>query len=71
MTAPEGSPAADLFVYPCYFHTGAGVHLLIIMPEIQLVLVIRHDTDGEWVDPGDPAQMHLISMIVNARVDCR
>ena len=45
--------------------------MLIIMPEIQLVLVIRHDTDGEWVDPGDPAQMHLISMIVNARVDCR
>jgi CubicO group peptidase (beta-lactamase class C family) len=68
MIAPPGSPAAQLFVYPCYFHTGAGVHVLVIMPEAKLVLVLRLDTDGLWVDPGDPAQMQLIATIVNARL---
>ena len=68
MIAPEGSPAAELFVHPCYFHTGAGVHLVIIMPEANLVIVVRLDTDGNWTDPGDELQMQLISTIINARL---
>jgi len=68
MIAPEGSPAAELFVHPCYFHTGVGVHLLCIMPEIKLVIVMRLDTDGYWVDPGDAVQMQIIEMIINARL---
>jgi CubicO group peptidase (beta-lactamase class C family) len=69
MIAPEGSPAAELFAYPCFFHSGIGVHLLIVMPDLQLVMVIRLDTDGDWVDPGDELQMQLISMIINARIN--
>jgi CubicO group peptidase (beta-lactamase class C family) len=68
MIAPEGSPAAELFVYPSYFHTGAGVHLLAIMPDLKLVVVLRLDTDGYWEDPGDEAQMLLVSMIIHARI---
>jgi len=68
MTAPPGSPAADLFGYACYFHTGVGVHLLIIMPDAALVLVIRLNTEGSWVDPGDELQMELVRSIVNARI---
>jgi CubicO group peptidase (beta-lactamase class C family) len=68
MTAPEGTPAADLFASPCFFHTGAGVHLLVVWPDLRLVVVIRLDTDGAWVDPGDELQMELIQTIVNARV---
>lgn len=68
MIAPAGSPAAQLFVHPCYFHTGVGVHLLVVMPQASLVLVLRVNTDGSWVDPGDPAQMYLISTIINGRL---
>lgn len=68
MTAPEGTPAADLFASPCFFHTGAGVHLLVVWPDLRLVVVIRLDTDGAWVDPGDGLQMDLVQKIVNARL---
>jgi len=68
MTAPEGTPAAALFGAPCFFHTGAGVHLVVVWTELRLVVVIRLDTDGAWVDPGDDLQMELIRKIVNARL---
>ena len=68
MTAPPGSPAAALFGYSCYFHTGIGVHLLVIMPDAALVMVLRLNTEGSWVDPGDELQMQLIRSIVNARI---
>lgn len=68
MTAPEGTPAADLFGARCFFHTGAGVHLVVVWTDLRLVVVIRLDTDGAWVDPGDELQMELIRKIVNARL---
>lgn len=68
MTVPPGTPGAALFGYPGYFHTGVGVHLLVIMPQARLVVVMRLNTDTQWVDPGDTVQMQLIMMIVNARM---
>ena len=65
---PPGSPAEGLFGHPGYFHTGAGVHLLSIMPDARLVIVFRLNTDGQWIDPGDTAQMQLVMMIVNTRL---
>lgn len=68
MIIDPGTPGAALFGHPGFFHTGAGVHLLIVMPQAQLVLVIRLNTDGQWVDPGDPVQMQLVMMIINAKI---
>jgi hypothetical protein len=64
---PEGSLIADMVGYPGYFHTGVGVHALVIVPELNLVIVERFDTDGDWVDPGDVG-MELGMMIINARI---
>jgi CubicO group peptidase (beta-lactamase class C family) len=67
MVFPEGSSMADMVGYPWYFHTGIGVHVLAIVPELKLVLVERFDTDGDWVDPGDVG-IELGMMIINARI---
>lgn len=64
---PEGSLVADMVGYAGYYHTGIGVHVLAIVPELKLVVVERFDTDGEWVDPGDVG-MELGLMIINARI---
>jgi len=64
---PEGSLLAEMVGCPGYFHTGIGVHVLVIIPELKLVIVERFDTDGEWVDPGDVG-MELGLMIINARI---
>ncbi len=63
---PEGSLIAEMVGYPGYFHTGIGVHALVIIPELKLVIVERFDTDGEWVDPD--VGMELGMMIINARI---
>jgi CubicO group peptidase (beta-lactamase class C family) len=63
----EGSLIAQMAGYPGYFHTGIGVHALVIIPELKLVIVERFDTDGEWIDPGEVG-MELGIMIINARI---
>lgn len=65
--APAGSQLADMIGYPMYFHTGIGVQVLVIIPDLKLVIVELLDTDGEWTDPGE-AGMILGLMIINARV---
>ena len=65
-TFPEGSLVADLVGYPGYFHTGVGIHALVIIPDLKLVIVERYDTDGEWEDPD--VGMELGLMIINARL---
>jgi CubicO group peptidase (beta-lactamase class C family) len=67
MTIPEGSAFEQLIGSSGYFHTGVGVHIVLILPEQKLVIVQRYDTDGEWVDPGN-AGMELGLMIINARI---
>jgi CubicO group peptidase (beta-lactamase class C family) len=64
---PEGSRIADMVGHPLYFHTGIGVHALVIVPDLKLVIVERYDTDGEWEDPGEVG-MELVLMIINSRL---
>jgi CubicO group peptidase (beta-lactamase class C family) len=54
--------------YPGYYHTGAGGHALVIIPELKLVIVERFDTDHDWEDRGD-AGFELGMMIIDARID--
>jgi CubicO group peptidase (beta-lactamase class C family) len=65
--APAGSPLAEMFGYPFYFHTGVGVQVVVIVPDLELVIVELYDTDGDWTDPGDVG-IALGMMIVNARI---
>jgi len=64
---PEGSLLADMIGYPGYYHTGIGVHVLVVVPDLDLVLVERYDTDGAWTDPGEVG-IELGMMIMNARI---
>jgi CubicO group peptidase (beta-lactamase class C family) len=65
---PEGSLIADLIGYSGYYHTGIGVHALIIIPDLKLVIVERYDTDGSWTDPGGIG-IEIGKMIIEARLD--
>jgi CubicO group peptidase (beta-lactamase class C family) len=64
---PEGSQIAQMIGHPAYYHTGIGVHALVIIPDLKLVIVERYDTDGNWTDPGEVG-MVLGMMIINARI---
>jgi CubicO group peptidase (beta-lactamase class C family) len=63
---PDGSAVAEMAGAPGFYHTGVGVHALVIIPALHLVIVERYDTDGEWEDPGEVG-MDLGFMIINAR----
>ncbi len=64
---PEDSQVAEMIGYPGFFHTGLGIHVIVIIPELKLVIVERYDTDEEYVDVGDVG-MELGMMIINARI---
>lgn len=66
-TIPQGSGFEQLIGASGFYHTGVGVHIVIIIPDLKLVLVERYDTDGNWSDPGD-AGMQLGLMIINSRI---
>ena len=66
-TIPDGSAFEQLIGAAGFYHTGVGVHVVIILPELKLVLVERYDTDGSWTDPGE-AGMQLGLMIINAKL---
>ena len=64
---PPGSQFAQMMGSWGHYHTGVGVHALVVLPDQKLVLVERLDTDNPgWVDPGE-AGMQLGLMIINAR----
>lgn len=65
---PPGSAMAEALGSSGFYHTGLGVHALVILPDLKLVLVERMDTDGPWSDPGE-AGMALGMMIIQARQD--
>ncbi len=52
--------------YEMYFHTGLGVHVLAVIPDLDLVLVHRMDTTGPFTDPGDRLGQ-LMGMVILAR----
>jgi CubicO group peptidase (beta-lactamase class C family) len=66
-TIPDGSAFEQLIGATGFYHTGVGVHLLMILPDLKLVVVQRYDTDGVWVDPGN-AGMELGLKVINARI---
>lgn len=66
-TVPQGSGFGQLIGASGFYHTGVGVHIVIIIPDLKLVLVERYNTDGNWIDPGD-AGMQLGFMIINSRI---
>jgi CubicO group peptidase (beta-lactamase class C family) len=66
-TIPTGSAIEQLVGTSGFYHTGIGVHIVIVLPELKLVIVQRYDTDGEWTDPGE-AGLELGLMIINSKL---
>jgi CubicO group peptidase (beta-lactamase class C family) len=64
---PEGSTLFEQLGFAMYFHTGVGVHALIVCPDLDLVVVQRYDTDGEWTDPGEVG-VQMVETIIDARL---
>ncbi len=64
---PEGSLVEELIGHTGFYHTGIGVHSLVVIPGLELVVVQRMDTDDPgWSDPGDEASFQLIQMLFAA-----
>ncbi len=50
-----------------FYHTGVGVQVVIILPELNLVIVELMNTDEpSWVDPGEIG-MQIGFEIINAQ----
>ena len=64
---PEDSEIGQMIGYPGYYHTGAGGHVLVIIPDLKLVIVERYDTDQNWDVPG-AAGFELAMLILDARL---
>jgi CubicO group peptidase (beta-lactamase class C family) len=66
-TIPDGSSMAQMVGSSGYYHTGVGVQVVIVLPELKLVIVQLMDTDAPgWVDP-EGAGMQIGLEIINAR----
>jgi CubicO group peptidase (beta-lactamase class C family) len=65
---PAESVLSEMFGgYRIIYHTGlGGVQALVIIPELNLVIVQRTDTDGNFEDKD--LGMELGMMIINARL---
>jgi CubicO group peptidase (beta-lactamase class C family) len=66
-TIPAGSALAQALGCTGYFHTGIGVHVLLVVPDLQLVAVMRLDTDSAWEDPGEEGDA-LPFLLMGARL---
>lgn len=66
-TIPSGSAIAQALGASGYFHTGVGIHALVILPELRLVAVVRFDTDTTWEDPGEAGEA-LPFLLMGARL---
>ena len=64
----EGEEMEQMIGYPGFYHTGVGIQVLVIIPELKLVIVELYDTDNLNEDPGD-AGFELGLMIIDARLD--
>jgi beta-lactamase family protein len=64
----ENSMLNDTIGYTGYYHTGVGLHALVIIPELKLVVVERYDTDGYYTDPGEIG-LEIGMAIINAKMD--
>ena len=64
---PEDSEMGQIIGYSGYYHTGAGGHVLVIIPDLKLVIVERYETDQTWDEPG-AAGFELTMLILDARL---
>jgi len=64
---PEDSAIGQMIGFPGYYHTGAGGHALVVIPDLKLVIVERYETDENWDAPGS-AGFELAMLIVDARL---
>ena len=64
----EESEIGQMIGYAGYYHTGAGGHVLVILPDLKLVIVERYDTDQDWDEP-EAAGFELTMLILDARLD--
>lgn len=64
---PEDSEIGQMIGYPGYYQTGAGGHVLVIIPDLKLVIVERYDTQQDWDVPG-AAGFELAMLILDARL---
>ena len=65
----EDSSLAEIFGGSGFCFFGAESHGLIIIPEFDMVLVIRMDTEGNYTKPAAADFLELISMITGARTE--
>ncbi len=66
-TILEEGPLEQLIGSSGYYHTGVGVHVVMVLPDKKLVIVQRYNTDNEIVDVGDVG-MEIGLMIINSRI---
>jgi CubicO group peptidase (beta-lactamase class C family) len=64
-TIPENDPLGS---GGGFYHTGIGVHMLIVLPQKNLVIVHRVNTDESWTMTDDD-YFPLIQAIMNARIE--
>lgn len=51
-----------------FFHTGAGVHMLLVLPDLKIVLVHRVDTDQQYTVTSDNVSQ-LVNLLLAARIE--
>ena len=66
---PEDSEIGQDIGYPGYYHTGSGGHVMVIIPELQLVIVGYYDSDLNWDDPGSDG-FDMTMLILDGRLGC-
>jgi hypothetical protein len=64
---PEDSEIGQMIGYPGYYHTGAGGHVPVVIPDLKLVIVERYDSQQDWDEPG-AAGFELAMLILDARL---
>jgi len=64
---PEDSEMGQMIGYPGYYHTGAGGHVLLIIPDLKLVIVERYAMDQNWDEPGSDG-FELTMLILDAHL---
>jgi CubicO group peptidase (beta-lactamase class C family) len=67
-TESEKYGLKSLSKYAIYFKTGVGVHMVAIVPELDLVFVNRFDTDNAIPDYEKPPVFNLLSRIIDAKI---
>jgi CubicO group peptidase (beta-lactamase class C family) len=67
-TAVDGGLAPNVnLTDPCFYHSGAGIHFLIVMPAHELVIVHRVATDAPGPYPPPHQIGRLLWMLLDAR----